>query len=187
MVERALELLKELYGDKVSKVSGIPCVRIRTEAAGIAESLAQRTKSSWEKEIIVATLLSDAIKETEITKEQIKKEFGDVVLYLIESQEEDEEEYWIPRKQDIIEHMRSSEDMKVLVVSLSNHIAQIRDIYRAKEKPGVDEDSLWLKLGGRPKEDYYWYYTSIISELRFLSPFDEYIGHTERLIQLTFK
>lgn len=185
MVERALELLRELYGDKVSKISGIHCVQMRTEAASIAESLAKRIKSSWEKEIIVATLLSDAVKETEITKEQIKKEFGDVVLYLIESQEEDEEEYWIPRKQGVIEHISNSEDMKVVVVLLSNHIAQVRDIYRAKEKLNGDEDSLWPKLG-RPKEDYYWYYTSIISALRFLSP-DEYIEHTQRLVNYTFK
>lgn len=186
MVERALELLKELYGDKVSKISGMPCVQIRTEAASIALALAKRIKSSWENEIVVATLLSDAVKETEITKEQIKKEFGDVVLYLIESQEEDEEEYWIPRKQDIIEHISNSEDMKVVVVLLSDHIAQVRDIYRAKKKLNGDEDSLWTKLG-RPKEDYYWYYTSILSSVEFLSQFDEYIKHTERLVHETFK
>jgi len=98
----------------------------------VAETL-WRVGDVREVNLLVAAILHDTIEDTNTTKEEIKKEFGDEVLELVLEVTDDKSLPKQTRKQLQVEHVPRKSD-KAKLLKLADKINNIRDII--KSPPG---------------------------------------------------
>lgn len=133
------------------------------EAATIVETMTN------DQELIVAALLHDVVEDTDVTLEEIEKEFGKRVAELVESETETElegsaEETWVERKQMAIDRIaNSSHDSKI--VALGDKLSNMRAIYRDFSKNG---EKFWSVFHVSDPKLHEWHYRGLADALREL-------------------
>ena len=127
-------------------------------------------------ELLAAAVLHDTVEDTNTTIEDIRKEFGDRVVTIIENETiiDDGSMPWKERKLITIDHIKkSSKDSKI--VALGDKLSNIRSIYLDYLEMG---DKLWDKFHCNEKEEIKWYYVSLaeaLEELKDTYAYKEYI------------
>lgn len=174
MVEKAIIFAAKAHKGTFRKSTNIPYIVHPMEAGAIAASVTDDEK------VIAAAILHDTIEDTDTTPEDIRREFGDEVLRLIESDSEDKreelppEETWKMRKEETIDYLRNRADKKEKIIALSDKLSNIRAIYRDYQTIG---DALWDRFNQKDKNEHAWYYKSFIetlSELKGTAAYEEY-------------
>lgn len=174
MVEKAIIFAAKAHNGTFRKSTNIPYIVHPMEAGAIAASVTDDEK------VIAAAILHDTIEDTDTTPEDIRREFGDEVLRLIESDSEDKreelppEETWKMRKEETIDYLRNRADKKEKIIALSDKLSNIRAIYRDYQTIG---DALWDRFNQKDKNEHAWYYKSFIetlSELKGTAAYEEY-------------
>lgn len=174
MVEKAIIFAADAHNGTFRKSTNIPYIVHPMEAGAIAASVTDDEK------VIAAAILHDTLEDTDTTPEDIRREFGDEVLRLIESDSEDKreelppEETWKMRKEETIDYLRNRADKKEKIIALSDKLSNIRAIYRDYQTVG---DALWDRFNQKDKNEHAWYYKSFIetlSELKGTAAYEEY-------------
>lgn len=174
MVEKAIIFAAKAHKGTFRKSTNIPYIVHPMEAGAIAASVTDDEK------VIAAAILHDTLEDTDTTPEDIRREFGDEVLRLIESDSEDKreelppEETWKMRKEETIDYLRNRADKKEKIIALSDKLSNIRAIYRDYQTIG---DALWDRFNQKDKNEHAWYYKSFIetlSELKGTAAYEEY-------------
>ncbi len=174
MVEKAIIFAAKAHKGTFRKSTNIPYIVHPMEAGAIAASVTDDEK------VIAAAILHDTLEDTDTTPEDIRREFGDEVLRLIESDSEDKreelppEETWKMRKEETIDYLRNRADKKEKIIALSDKLSNIRAIYRDYQTVG---DALWDRFNQKDKNEHAWYYKSFIetlSELKGTAAYEEY-------------
>lgn len=174
MVEKAIIFAADAHKGTFRKSTNIPYIVHPMEAGAIAASVTDDEK------VIAAAILHDTLEDTDTTPEDIRREFGDEVLRLIESDSEDKreelppEETWKMRKEETIDYLRNRADKKEKIIALSDKLSNIRAIYRDYQTIG---DALWDRFNQKDKNEHAWYYKSFIetlSELKGTAAYEEY-------------
>lgn len=174
MVEKAIIFAAKAHNGTFRKSTNIPYIVHPMEAGAIAASVTDDEK------VIAAAILHDTLEDTDTTPEDIRREFGDEVLRLIESDSEDKreelppEETWKMRKRETINYLRNRADKKEKIIALSDKLSNIRAIYRDYQTIG---DALWDRFNQKDKNEHAWYYKSFIetlSELKGTAAYEEY-------------
>lgn len=174
MVEKAIIFAAKAHKGTFRKSTNIPYIVHPMEAGAIAASVTDDEK------LIAAAILHDTLEDTDTTPEDIRREFGDEVLRLIESDSEDKreelppEETWKMRKEETIDYLRNRADKKEKIIALSDKLSNIRAIYRDYQTIG---DALWDRFNQKDKNEHAWYYKSFIetlSELKGTAAYEEY-------------
>lgn len=174
MVEKAIIFAAKAHKGTFRKSTNIPYIVHPMEAGAIAASVTDDEK------VIAAAILHDTIEDTDTTPEDIRREFGDEVLRLIESDSEDKreelppEETWKMRKEETIDYLRNRADKKEKIIALSDKLSNIRAIYRNYQTIG---DALWDRFNQKDKNEHAWYYKSFIEtllQLKGTAAYEEY-------------
>lgn len=120
-----------------------------------------------DQELLAAAALHDVVEDTEYTKEDIGREFGERIQNLVASETDlvvegkSEEDSWKERKQYAIDRLKNlSHDAKV--VAMGDKLSNIRAIYRDYMEMG---DKVWDKFHTKDKKDHEWHYRGLLASL----------------------
>ena len=173
-VTKAIEFAAEAHDGMERKKDKIPYILHPLEAAVIVGTMTE------DKDVISAAVLHDVVEDTEITIEEIEKEFGSRVRALVESETEDKraelppESTWRIRKEESLEELASCRDTDVLMLWLGDKLSNMRSFYRIWKSEG---DSMWQSFNQKDPLQQKWYYSRIAeltSSLKDFSAWQEY-------------
>lgn len=129
-----------------------------------------------DQELLAAAALHDVAEDTEFTIEDIRKEFGDRVAGLVESESDpvidgkNETESWKERKQIGIERLKKAGyDEKV--VAIGDKLSNLRAIARDYEKMG---NEVWKIFHAPDPSLYEWRYRSLLDAFKGLEDTNPY-------------
>jgi hypothetical protein len=130
-------------------------------------------------ETVIAGFLHDVVEDTDVTLDDIEKEFGAEVRRIVAGNTEDKTKTWLERKQHTIDWIREAPlEVRALIVAdkLDNLMCLIQD-------HGDIGEGIWDSFhSGRPEQA--WYFTSVADGMytqsadihhdEFPAYFDEY-------------
>ena len=162
-VERAIQYAVFAHAGTKRKGKERPYILHPIEAMTIAAGITE------DEEVLAAAVLHDTIEDTPTTREDLEDRFGPRVTELVLSQSENKREgqpataTWKVRKEESIEHMRSTDDIQAKKLYLSDKLSNIRSVYRDLERDG---DPFWNKFHQNDPIEQSWYYLTIAELLK---------------------
>ena len=158
LLDKAIMMAVKAHSNTERRGKGFPYIVHPMEAMEIVSTI------TADQEILAATALHDVVEDTDMTLEDVRREFGDRVASLVASESEtpvegkSESESWRERKQAAISRLcNASHDAKI--VALGDKLSNMRAIYRDYQELG---DKLWDRFhapGG--KSDHEWHYRGL--------------------------
>ena len=134
-----------------------------------------------DQELLAAAALHDTVEDTDVTLDDIRREFGDRVAKLVEEESDvfmegvSEADSWHERKQAAIDRLsRASRDAKM--VALGDKLSNARIIYRDFVQKG---DKLWSIFHVTDVKEHEWHYRGLASSLKELEGTFAYTEFTD--------
>ena len=183
VIERAIEFAYKAHQGAKRKTRDIPSVLHSLEAGTIA------IRMTDDKNTIAACILHDVVEDTPYSLEDIRKEFGDRIAFLVDSETEDKladrpkEETWIERKKQLISKIESTDDKEVHILWLADKLSNMRDFYRLYLMEG---DRMWEHFNMKDPEIQHAYYKRVLECLSDLKDYPAYM-ELEHYIGLIFR
>lgn len=119
-----------------------------------------------DENILSAAWLHDVVEDTDVTIEDIEREFGkDIRKYVdIESEnklsEKPASDTWRTRKESQLNILRNlKENQEVLIIALSDKIANLLEL---KQDIYLKGDEVWERFNNKNPEDHKWYHSSFL-------------------------
>ena len=182
LLDRAIIFAVKAHHNTERRGKGFPYIVHPMEAVEIVATITP------DQELLAAAALHDTIEDTDVTVEDIRREFGDRVAELVHAESDQftegvsEEDSWHDRKQAAIDRLRNaSHDAKI--VAMGDKLSNMRTIYRDYQMIGED---LWNIFHVKDKASHEWHYRGLadsLSELRDTFAYQEFV----RLIDEVFK
>ena len=175
LLDRAIIFAVKAHAGTERRGKGYPYIIHPMEAVEIVSTMTK------DQELLAAAALHDTVEDTDVTVEQIRKEFGDRVAELVAdetveipdqvgndviagSDRPSEEETWHARKQAAIDHLaKASHDAKI--VALGDKLSNMRAIARDY---AIQGDALWNIFHAKDPKDHEWHYRCLADSLREL-------------------
>ena len=164
MIRKAAEFAKQAHEGTFRKGSRIPYIYHPMEVALIVAQITD------DPEVIAAAYLHDVLEDTDVTGEELREQFGERVLFLVQQETEDKSRTWRERKEATILHLEHAErDVKILTLGdkLSNMRSTARDYM-------VEGETIWQRFNEKRRECHQWYLEGILRGLRDLSDLPAY-------------
>lgn len=161
LLKKALDVAYEQHKDQYRK--GINKARYIYHPLEVATIVSQLT---YDENIIIAALLHDTVEDTDYSLEEIRKEFGDDVMHLVDIETEDIDKSvsrvltWKDRKSQFVERLRNDKDERAYLIVLADKLANLRSLYREYILLGEDA---FNQFNMKDKSEHKWYYTSVLS------------------------
>jgi len=181
LLDRAIIFAVKAHHNTERRGKGFPYIVHPMEAVEIVASITP------DQELLAAAALHDTIEDTDVTVEDIRREFGDRIAELVHSESDQftegvsEEDSWHDRKQAAIDRLAAaSHDAKI--VAMGDKLSNMRAIYRDYKTKG---DELWNIFHVKDKASHEWHYRGLaasLSELKDTFAYQEFI----RLIDEVF-
>ena len=179
LVIKTLEYAAFHHKEEVRKGTETPYIVHPVEVAMILK------ESSLEEEIIAAGMLHDILENSDVTSEDVRKEFGEEILRLVlgasEKLENREETDWQERKEHTLEFLKEEADFKVKAIACADKLSNARSMLRDLETE--DPEEFWSRFNAK-KECQKWYYESLVEsleELEGMQMYNEFKEVVERL------
>jgi len=117
------------------------------------------TSNGCSEKVIIAGLLHDTLEDTDTTKEEIGKLFGEDILLIVEAESEDKTRTWKERKQTTIDNLPNV-SFEAKLVCCADKLANLKEMAFDKQ---FDGEKLWEKFNAPlpKKENIQWYYQGI--------------------------
>lgn len=137
-------------------------------------------------ELLIAVILHDTVEDTEVTLEDITREFGPTVAAYIEAESEDKRpgipasDTWEIRKLETIQHLQTAEH-PVKVIVLADKAANAESLLKEWRHVG---DDMWQKFNQHDKSKHAWYYYSCAEALKEFSDSEVMKNYLENLKEL---
>lgn len=177
MINQALEIARLAHEGQFRKGSKTPYILHPMEAGVIAASLSMKN-NQVDEEVVAAAILHDVIEDTDLSYQDLSKDFNEKVMELIRLQSEDKSKSWQERKEKTIELLANNKDLNFEIVTLADKLSNLRSIYRDYHVLG---DDLWQRFNVKEKAKHKWYYTSIAENIKQLKATREYKEYQELL------
>lgn len=175
LLDRAIVFAVKAHAGTERRGKGFPYIVHPLEAMEIVSTITP------DQVLLAAAVLHDTVEDTEVTEEQIRKEFGDRVASIVASESDTfeegvkEEDSWHVRKQAAIERLASA-SMDAKIVALGDKLSNMRAIARDYSKVG---DRLWDLFHVKDPKDHEWHYRGLADSLKELSgtgAYEEFIS-----------
>lgn len=172
ILDRAIMFAVKAHSGTERKGKGIPYIVHPAEVAAIAASMTS------DQEIMAAAALHDVVEDTDATIEDIRREFGERVAGLVESETEEktpgiEEKTWRDRKEKAMNRLQKAcRDAKI--VALGDKLSNMRAIAADYAECG---DKLWERFHTKDPYDHEWHYrrlAEVLSDLKETRPYREF-------------
>ena len=165
LLDRAIIFAVNAHHNTERRGKGFPYIVHPMEAVEIVATITP------DQELLAAAALHDTIEDTDVTVEDIRREFGDRVAELVHAESDQftagvsEEDSWHDRKQAAIDRLAAaSHDAKI--VAMGDKLSNMRAIYRDYMTRG---DELWKIFHVKDKASHEWHYRGLAASLSELS------------------
>lgn len=155
-IEKAFQFALNKHEGQYRKGTEIPYV---THPFAVAMILKHHKYSD---EIVAAGLLHDTLEDTNTTEDELREQFGEKVLDLVQAaSEEDRTLSWEERKRNTIKEL-PLKTTDQLVVIVADKLHNLRSI---QEDVNTIGEVVWERFN-REKREQSWYYMSIVNALK---------------------
>ena len=181
IVDRAIILAVKAHSGDCRKGTKLPYIVHPIESCAIAASITD------DKEIIAAAVLHDVVEDTDITKEELLKEFGERVVNLVMSDTEDKmreissADSWQARKQATLNRLKKA-TKEEQIICIADKLSNLRAIHRDYIALG---EKFWQRFNHKDSKQHAWYYSGIAERLTLLKETEAYKEYVE-LLNKTF-
>ncbi|MBR2165847.1 MAG: bifunctional (p)ppGpp synthetase/guanosine-3',5'-bis(diphosphate) 3'-pyrophosphohydrolase [Paludibacteraceae bacterium] len=165
LLDRAIIFAVHAHHNTERRGKGFPYIVHPMEAVEIVSTITS------DQELLAAAALHDTIEDTDVTVEDIRREFGDRIADLVHAESDQftegvsEEDSWHDRKQAAINRLAAtSHDGKI--VALGDKLSNMRAIWRDYQIKG---DDLWNIFHVKDKASHEWHYRGLAASLADLS------------------
>ena len=130
-----------------------------------------------DEDILCAAVLHDTVEDTQVSIDDIKREFGDRIAALVGSETEDKRGQvnkagtWVERKQESIDELKGAKDIGIKIVALCDKVSNLRSFHLLQMQVG---EEMWTYFNMRDPLKHYWYYKEIANALEELSEYPVY-------------
>ncbi len=136
-IKKAYEFANLAHGDQ-RRVSGVPFILHPTSVACIVAEMGMDTDS------VVAALLHDTVEDTDTTLDEIKVNFGEEVMNLVDGLTKISKIKYTDREERQAENVRKmliamSNDIRVIIVKLADRVHNMRTIECVKDQKRRDK------------------------------------------------
>ena len=174
LLDRAIVFAVKAHRNTERRGKGFPYIVHPMEAVEIVATITP------DQELLAAAALHDTVEDTDVTVEDIRREFGDRVAELVHSESDQytegvsEEDSWHDRKQAVIDRLAAaSHDAKI--VAMGDKLSNMRAIWRDYQQKG---DALWQIFHVKDKASHAWHYRGLaasLSELKDTFAYQEFV------------
>lgn len=160
IVKKALNVAYDLHNGQIRKIDKAPYIVHPLEVFSIV------SRFSDKEEVLAASLLHDAIEDTDYTEKQMLEDFGEETTKIVNLLTEDKSLSWEQRKSKYIENLRKSENKDAILVSAADKINNLQSIIDTHKTIG---DKIW-DMFNAPKESQIKFYEMYFSALNDFLP-----------------
>jgi (p)ppGpp synthase/HD superfamily hydrolase len=161
LVDKALQIASIAHEGQYRKNTKIPYISHPVAVGMILQ------EAGYRKEMVAAGILHDTVEDTDLTLEDIEREFGKEIAQLVEGcSEPDKSLSWEERKQHTIDYLKNAPE-EVRVVACADKLHNLRSIQLDAEISG---EQVWNRFR-RGKQHQEWYYRNVIDSLGFATEF----------------
>ncbi len=182
VLDKAIIFAVNAHHNTERRGKGFPYIVHPMEAVEIVATITP------DQELLAAAALHDTIEDTDVTVEDIRREFGERIAGLVYAESDQftegvsEEDSWHDRKQAAIDRLAAApHDAKI--VAMGDKLSNMRAIYRDYVMKG---DELWKIFHAKDKASHEWHYRGLANSLSELSDTFAYKEFVE-LIDKVFK
>ena len=161
LLDRAIIFAVRAHHNTERRGKGFPYIVHPMEAVEIVATITK------DQELLAAAALHDTIEDTDVTVEDIRREFGDRVAELVHAESDQftegvsEEDSWHDRKQAAIDRLAAApHDAKI--VAMGDKLSNMRAIWRDYQTQG---DALWSIFHVKDKASHEWHYRGLAASL----------------------
>ncbi|MGG1676039.1 HD domain-containing protein [Neobacillus sp. NRS-1170] len=161
VIDKALRVASIAHQNQCRKNTDIPYIA-HPAAVGMLV-----LKAGYSDDVVAAAILHDTVEDTELTLEDIVREFGAKIAEIVAGcSEPDKSLSWKARKEHTIEFLKTA-SVGIRAVACADKLHNIRSILSDYEQVG---DKVWDRFNaGRDQQK--WYYTNIVESLGSHSTF----------------
>ena len=181
LLDRAIVFAVKAHHNTERRGKGFPYIVHPLEAVEIVATITP------DQELLAAAALHDTIEDTDVTVEDIRKEFGDRISNIVHAESDQEaegvseEDSWHARKQAAIDRLAAA-PYEAKIVAMGDKLSNMRAIWRDYQQKG---DELWKIFHVKDKASHEWHYRGLaasLSELKDTFAYQEF----ERLLNEVF-
>lgn len=170
LLDRAIIFAVHAHSGTERRGKGFPYIVHPMEAVEIVATMTS------DQELLAAAALHDTVEDTDVTVEEIRKEFGERIARIV-ADESDEipDKDWKGRKQAAIDHLKNASH-EAKMVALGDKLSNMRAIARDYAVKG---DALWDLFHAKDRKDHEWHYRGLADAMKELSDtfaYQEFIG-----------
>ncbi len=161
LLDRAISFAVKAHHNTERRGKGFPYIVHPMEAMEIVSSITP------DQELLAAAALHDTIEDTDVTVDDIRREFGDRIASIVMDESDkftegvSESDSWHERKQAAIERLKNaSHDAKI--VAMGDKLSNMRAIARDYATKG---DELWNIFHVTDKKAHEWHYRGLAESL----------------------
>jgi len=174
MIDLAIRFAAVAHKDMVRKGNGQPYIFHPLEVLNLVSMM------TLEDEVLCAAVLHDTVEDTDVTIEDIKREFGERVARIVSYESENKRgninkaNTWVDRKRETIEVIRSIDDIAAKMVCLADKVSNLRSFHLGLLDRG---EEFWNNFNQKDPLKHYWYYNELkdaLSDLKQQAVYKEY-------------
>ena len=165
LLDKAIIFAVRAHHNTERRGKGFPYIVHPMEAVEIVATITP------DQELLAAAALHDTIEDTDVTVEDIRREFGDRVAELVHAESDQftdgvsEEDSWHDRKQAAINRLAAASH-EAKIVAMGDKLSNMRAIWRDYQTKG---DDLWQIFHVKDKASHEWHYRGLADALSELS------------------
>lgn len=165
LLDKAIIFAVNAHHNTERRGKGFPYIVHPMEAVEIVSTITS------DQELLAAAALHDTIEDTEVTVEDIRREFGDRIADLVHAESDQftegvsEEDSWHDRKQAAIDRLAAA-PMDAKIVAMGDKLSNMRAIWRDYQVIG---NELWNIFHVKDKASHEWHYRGLAASLSDLS------------------
>jgi len=174
LLDRAIIFAVKAHAGTERRGKGFPYIVHPMEAMEIVATITP------DQELLAAAALHDVVEDTEISADEIRREFGDRIAALVVAESDvfvegvSEEDSWHDRKQAAMDRLAAApHDAKI--VAMGDKLSNMRAIARDYAVKG---DELWKIFHAKDPKDHEWHYRGLaaaLEELRDTFAYREFV------------
>ena len=165
LLDKAIIFAVRAHHNTERRGKGFPYIVHPMEAVEIVATI------TTDQELLAAAALHDTIEDTDVTVEDIRREFGLRVAELVHAESDQftdgvsEEDSWHDRKQAAIDRLAAASH-EAKIVAMGDKLSNMRAIWRDYQTKG---DELWQIFHVKDKASHEWHYRGLADSLSELS------------------
>jgi len=170
LFDRAVLFAVRAHSGTERRGKGFPYIIHLMEAVEIVATITP------DQDLLSAAILHDTVEDTDVTVEDLRREFGQRIAAIVEAESdvrqegESDEESWHRRKQEAIDRLTAA-PLEAKIVAMGDKLSNMRAIARDYSLQG---DSLWELFHVKEKSEHEWHYRGLAAALDDLAPTPAY-------------